>query len=98
MNPTTQLVEAIEQQLMQAMASTIKMVENGASERGVQLEVDANKSAILRAMADAIDTQIGEDEPVTHTAGDAKRSIIPHGRNELRAHMRTFTAALRGGS
>ncbi len=54
---------------------------------------DQAEAAILAWVNEVI---IGSDEPVNHVAGDALHSIIPDGRNKLRAAQRA-RAGMGGG-
>lgn len=101
MNPTTQLVETIKRMLVQFRNSVIVRytATNLDSEVDYGDLINMDTRVILLAIADAVDTQIGEDDdfakdPQTGApVGEAAYMAVA--RNEHRKRMRTFTAALR---
>lgn len=91
-NPTTQLVEAIAV-LTAPMNELLALYDK-------TYDSHAPRNALLLAIADAVDTEIGENEDeIDHSPEDYGISYESDSdamaRNKLRAHMRTFTAGLR---
>lgn len=91
MNPTTQLVEAI-YDIVWAGSEWSKLPE-----RMNKVEEEA---ALRLAIADAVDGWIGEDGFVVYHPAGVKSviSVEQRARNDEKARMRTFTAALREGA
>lgn len=109
-NPTIQLVEAIINATEGVFRWTIDTVNPVLVKHGGQEIIGTGNApllspskaniALLLAIADAVDTQIGEDEEPTmwqrmaYAEVDAT-AVEMEARNVLRDDMRAFTAALR---